>query len=151
MEKTCILCKEIKSIELFGKHKKSAGGIRSYCKNCANIKNAKWRKTHTGPVESIRLKRKKMIVAHYTNNKMCCSRCGFSDITALSVDHINGDGNKHRKEIESSGLHRWLIKNNMPIGFQILCMNCNFIKRIENKEFGHCNKRKNDTLCPDTI
>ncbi len=80
------------------------------------------------------------VMNHYSSgDKIKCSRCGFNDIRALSVDHINGQGGKHRKEV---GVHtyRWLKANNYPDGFQILCMNCQFIKRIENRECGNHNK-----------
>lgn len=75
---------------------------------------------------------KQEVYAHYGGG---CRRCGFGDIRALSIDHINGGGNRHRKEIgRGNSFWRWLKKNNYPSGFQILCMNCQFIKRYENKE-----------------
>jgi hypothetical protein len=60
----------------------------------------------------------------------------------LSIDHINGNGAEHRRELKrttggSTGGHdfyRWLKNNNFPDGYQVLCMNCQFIKKIENKE-----------------
>ena len=63
-----------------------------------------------------------------------CAKCGFSDTRALSFDHINGGGRKHRKEV-GGRIWYWLIKNNYPDGYQILCMNCQFIKRTEQREF----------------
>ncbi len=83
------------------------------------------------------LKIKKRIISHYSNGKMKCAKCGFSDLRALSLDHINGDGYKHSKNIRR-GLYRWCINNNFPNMFQVLCMNCQFIKKEEN---GEC-KRK---------
>lgn len=68
---------------------------------------------------------------------MACARCQFSDIRALSIDHINGDGAKHRKEIGGGRIYRWLLKQDFPEGFQVLCMNCQFIKAHENHEFAH--------------
>lgn len=46
----------------------------------------------------------------------------------LTIDHINNDCAKHRKEnkwISSSSIYPWLIKNNFPEGFRLLCYNCN--------------------------
>ncbi len=63
-----------------------------------------------------------------------CVRCGFPDIRALSIDHIDGGGSQHRREIRRH-FYRWLIANNFPPGFQTLCMNCQFIKRHENQEW----------------
>jgi len=81
-------------------------------------------------------KQKRLVISHYSNGSMVCCKCGFSDIRALSIDHINGGGRRHTEEIRKAGtiFYRWLIKNNFPNGFQVLCMNCNYIKKAENKE-----------------
>jgi hypothetical protein len=79
-------------------------------------------------------------LSHYSSDgKIKCARCGFDDIRALSIDHVNGQGSKHRKEV---GYHtyRWLKANDYPSGFQILCMNCQFIKRAEKQECDRRNK-----------
>lgn len=58
-----------------------------------------------------------------------CSCCGVSEREFLTIDHINGGGGKHRKELRTSGsqhIYPWLKKNNYPEGFRVLCMNCNF-------------------------
>lgn len=58
-----------------------------------------------------------------------CKCCGETTIEFLSLDHIAGDGAKHRREIGGgANTYRWIIKNNFPPGFQVLCMNCNFAK-----------------------
>jgi len=48
----------------------------------------------------------------------------------LTIDHINGGGNKQKQEIGGAGikLYLWMKRNNYPSGFQVLCMNCNFAK-----------------------
>lgn len=59
-----------------------------------------------------------------------CSRCGFADKRALQVDHINGDGAEHRRrETNAAGLLRSVKAR--PHLFQILCANCNWIKKSE--------------------
>ena len=81
-------------------------------------------------------KAKEEVLTHYGNGKLACIKCGFDDIKALSIDHINGRGEIDRKNINRRGgmLYFWLRKNNYPEGFQTLCMNCQFVKRITNKE-----------------
>jgi len=56
-----------------------------------------------------------------------CACCGEERKEYLSIDHKNGNGKKHRKEIGVTGLqfYRWLRQNNYPDGFQVLCFNCN--------------------------
>lgn len=56
-----------------------------------------------------------------------CACCGEKSFEFLCIDHIAGGGNRHRKEVGyGSGFYRWLKSNNFPIGFRVLCMNCNF-------------------------
>lgn len=74
------------------------------------------------------------VLTHYGNGKAACVRCGFDDIRALSIDHVHGDGAAHRKAIQTQHLYLWLKRNKFPEGFQTLCLNCQFIKRIENNE-----------------
>ncbi len=51
----------------------------------------------------------------------------------LQIDHIENDGNEHRKIIGHAAhqLWHWLKKNGFPPGFQILCANCNMHKSIQ--------------------
>src|SRR5271155_2093269 len=75
---------------------------------------------------------------HYSGDPPRCVRCGFSDVRALQFDHINGGGSKHHEELKKLGLHgriyEWLRRQGYPPGFQVLCANCNQIKRVENHE-----------------
>lgn len=63
----------------------------------------------------------------------CCARCGFDDPRALQIDHIDGSregvGHKHRS---GAGLYYALLAGRLPReAHQVLCANCNWIKRIE--------------------
>lgn len=55
-----------------------------------------------------------------------CKCCGEAQPEFLTIDHINGGGSKHIREVGS--FYRWLIKNSFPEGFQSLCYNCNCAK-----------------------
>lgn len=73
---------------------------------------------------------------------LMCQSCGFSDIRALSIDHVNGDGAEHRKTIAGgSQMYAWLKRHGYPSGFQVLCMNCQWIKRAEQNEATGCPKK----------
>jgi len=81
-------------------------------------------------------KSKVIVLTHYGNGKLACLRCGFDDIRALSIDHINGDGANHKRQLKYASIgYRWYINQNFPKGYQTLCMNCQWIKRFENNEF----------------
>lgn len=69
------------------------------------------------------------------NGELRCSRCDCSELAALTIDHIFGNGGKHRKEIRES-LYYWLRREGYPSGYQTLCFNHQRIKQFENGEFG---------------
>jgi len=70
------------------------------------------------------------VYAAYGGYTCACVPCGEKHKEFLTLDHIKGDGKKHREVVGNGGrgsvLYRWLKKHNFPPGFRILCMNCNF-------------------------
>lgn len=77
-----------------------------------------------------KVKLKKLVVEKYSNGTMACAMCMEQRLPCLSIDHIDGGGNAHRKEIRKSAgesFYRWLKSENFPPGFRVLCMNCQFI------------------------
>jgi len=82
----------------------------------------------------------KKVYEYYGGAK--CSCCGETQFLFLSIDHINNNGAEHRRELKHGkyttgvAMARWLIANNYPDGFQILCMNCNL------------GKQRNGGICP---
>lgn len=67
-----------------------------------------------------------------------CARCGFADPRALQIDHINGGGAKENKRIGIKGIYKNVFKN--PSNYQVLCANCNWIKRYEKNETPYASK-----------
>jgi hypothetical protein len=66
-----------------------------------------------------------------------CVRCGFDDPRALHMDHINGGGFKARKSGETQNMQWRRVRDNPEHAraiYQLLCANCNCIKREENQE-----------------
>lgn len=61
-----------------------------------------------------------------------CACCGETTTAFLNVDHVNNDGYIARKNghhpTSAQQFLRWLIKNNFPKTFQLLCWNCNLGK-----------------------
>lgn len=62
-----------------------------------------------------------------------CVCCGETLVEFLTLDHKDGGGNQHRKEVRNQ-VYRWLKLRNFPPGFQVLCMNCNWAKG----KYGEC-------------
>lgn len=65
-----------------------------------------------------------------------CGCCGFSDLRALQIDHVAGDGYAKRKKGEhGQRLYASVIKTG-GVGYQVLCANCNWIKKVEEGNTG---------------
>ena len=82
-----------------------------------------------------RIYRENVRRAVFENYGSFCACCGEDDIRFLSIDHVNNDGNHHRKtDPRAKDIYYWLRKHNFPEGFQVLCFNCN----IGKKRHGVC-------------
>jgi hypothetical protein len=64
-----------------------------------------------------------------------CVRCGFDDWRALQVDHIHGGGRKDPHYGGSRYAYAKHVRANRD-KYQLLCANCNWIKRYETAEHG---------------
>lgn len=62
-----------------------------------------------------------------------CSSCGFSDTRALQIDHINGGGYATRLHTCTAKRYRKILEGGGD-GYQLLCANCNQIKKYEKRE-----------------
>ena len=74
------------------------------------------------------------VFEHYGSK---CACCGEESLEFLELDHINGNGNAHRRSLgmtTSNQLHAWLRHNNYPEGFRLLCSNCNHAIGV----YGYC-------------
>ena len=83
-----------------------------------------------------RRKLKAQVLAAYGGE---CACCGEQRFALLSLDHINGDGNRHRAAIGSksaSDFFRIMRRTGYPKILQVLCYNCNLGKR-SGKECPH--------------
>jgi hypothetical protein len=98
--------------------------IKTYCSiPCKLI--SKSRRYHIGLKISI--------LTHYGNGKLVCVQCGEKRLPCLSIDHVNNDGYT-QKDLKGSHLYRKLRVLNYPLGFQTLCMNCQFIKKHDSQQ-----------------
>ena len=93
-------------------------------------KTNEWKEYKTKFIKTAREK-----VVELLGNK--CVKCGFDDKRALQIDHINGGGHKELREVNSYyGFSKIVLKSilDKEIKYQLLCANCNWIKRSENRE-----------------
>jgi len=142
-QELCRCCKEYKPIFEFSKNKNTKTGHYIYCRECISKKY--FLKLNKEQPERIRYKEgRRPVKARTIRTKIVdllgakCCRCGFSDVRALQIDHVLGNGCKERKTMSQSKLYGKiynLIATKKDFGrYQILCANCNWIKKHENKE-----------------
>jgi hypothetical protein len=128
-----------------------------WCRKCLGTKRQRWREMHrerdrlnqrnwlqrnrSRILEQRRLRTLKLklkVFAHYGTACQCCGQTGEAFLT---IDHVNNGGDKHRRELfgtntGGSAFYRWLVKQNYPKEYQLLCWNCN------------CGRRINGGICP---
>lgn len=90
---------------------------------------------------------KEATFAAYGGNVCAC--CGETEAKFLTLDHIDNKGSEFRKAVykgnkkgNTAGYHTyyWLARNGFPSGYQVLCMNCNYGKRMNNGVCPHKTK-----------
>lgn len=76
-----------------------------------------------------------------------CVKCGFSDHRALQVDHINASDTKWiDNKLGGYVFYRQLLRGEYDLSeFQLLCANCNWIKRWELNETHGVRKNRGKT------
>jgi len=66
-----------------------------------------------------------------------CTKCDVNDYRVLQIDHINGDGKRERNLMNRREYYANVLKSFLAGEgrYQLLCCNCNWIKRVEMKEY----------------
>jgi len=153
MSKKCTKCKKALPLNMFSKWKKGFDGVFPSCKECRKAYNREYYLRNT---EAIKQRAKKYKKGHRKRANEICSRdrlklklemieayggkctcCGESNYKFLALDHVNNDGNIHRKKLAAERgikkvrcdtIWREARRNNFPDSYTILCMNCNYAK-----------------------
>lgn len=111
--------------------------FRLLCYNCNHATGAYGVCPHKGIIErETHAKRKHFrlrlrVIAAYGSKCVCC---GETEPSFLTIDHVNGGGKTHHKQVGfGSNFYYWLQRNNFPQdGFQLLCQNCNHIRQYSD-------------------
>lgn len=123
VSKRCPRCNVVKPSTEFHRNAARSDGLASCCAIClTTARNAAY--------QQLRLR----VIEHLGGS---CKHCGYdADCRALTLDHVNSDGGVDRK----SGLvHRAAlvaVLADEQNKYQLLCMNCNIIKKFEQREYG---------------
>jgi hypothetical protein len=116
-----------------------------YCNKCSNDYKTGWRyKNKEGWLayerERGRIWRLKVIeiLGGKCSNSECAVLDGMTDWRALQIDHINGGGCKVHDVARTATFYKRVYEfvkaNSSQTEYQILCANCNNIKRWTNHE-----------------
>lgn len=123
---------------------KSTEGYR--CSSCSENAKGYYRTHVLRHADTLRVKWKeearavrREVIAHLGGKCVCC---GETEFTFLCVDHVNNDGNAHRRVIGNE-ICSWLKRNCYPPGFQILCRNCNYGKHLNGGVCPHQRRLQN--------
>jgi len=140
--KYCKAC--LKYMQSHGRNRRNTLTQKGCCTRCGNsplettrlCEPCAEKERQRSRVKSLRLKRE--VLTAYGNPPVCIC-CKESNLKFLTIDHVDGGGNQHRKQIQVGGgshVYLWLKRNKFPQGFQVLCFNCN------------CGRAVNDGVCP---
>jgi hypothetical protein len=147
MEKKCCSCKEVKDVSSFVKNKTKKDGLSTECNDCRKLYLSEYYKVHKQTMlaqskskgKERHANAKKLCIEYYSNGTNKCICCGESIYEFLSLNHINGGGNKDRKTFKGARTFcEYLVKNNYPNGLNVMCYNCN----LSYGFFGYCPHQK---------
>ena len=134
MKLRCSKCKKDKLSGQFYAGSGNARGFHAWCKSCSSeYSKAKYILNADQNRKRSRLNQAEDRSAAIAVLGSRCVRCGFNDSRALQIYHINGGGWNEIRRIGGGGINRKVI-NGFTEEYQLLCANCNQIKKIENKE-----------------
>jgi hypothetical protein len=165
--KFCRGCQTPKPVKEFYFLNKKKGWRRSKCITCINKQNAKWSQENTDHHRELRREHSKFTYRVQLDSSRaesrdrvrrqnlelkvecfeklggCCVRCGYDiDQRALQIDHVHGGGTQERRRLKSTAaLYRKVLADTEG-NYQLLCANCNQIKKHEQQEWGRVGVRK---------
>lgn len=126
------------------------------------VKHAAWREQQTekwwderrGKQRKHAAALKEEVLSHYSGGECKCAWCGCQEIVVLSLDHIDNSGGQKRRNGEPGGnnFYRKLKSEGFPVGYQVLCFNCNWAKgrgysRVDGKYMAIKSAIMEDAVC----
>ncbi len=145
-QKLCNACKEIKPLDEFNIRNAYKGWYKHWCRGCEAAHFKEYYKEHGEELRASAREYHKTWkdkrfdeVLQALGNRCAC--CGEDNIVFLTVDHINNDGYKEKKNGRRSGRALWsrVRAEGFPKDkYRILCFNCNCGRaRLANKICPH--------------
>ncbi|GAC1529546.1 MAG: hypothetical protein NVS3B1_21330 [Marmoricola sp.] len=119
-EKKCTKCQTVKPLEDFHLLKTMRDGRASWCKACA------------GASANRLMREMRERVVRELGGVCVAEGCGITDVRILTIDHVGGGGNVHRKTSGGYPYYKAMLAD--LDSFQVLCWNHNHLKRLDQGE-----------------
>lgn len=123
IERICSKCEILKQPKDFNRRDKVCRSCRAVVQITRYASNPKYK-----DMARERARRIKNRVIHLLGG--CCACCGETLRAFLTLDHVGGGGNIHRKQWEGRGSNLCVYEDVLRMGcpkdkFRVLCWNCN--------------------------
>ena len=145
MNIACRKCSITKPADDFYPSYRSGERANQWCKVCAAEYARSWQAKNRGRYLVSRRRRYAALVDQIQEAYgRKCTCCGEAEKGFLTIDHVNGDGAAHRREVNGSNyngsmVYRQIVAQGFPDTFQLLCFNCNL------------GRAKNGGVCPHRV
>lgn len=140
----CPRCDTDLPLEAFYPDTSKRDGVSSWCRACTlahrksdyaadrdkyQARNRAYYRSNRERFVGYNRKVRAQVLEAYGGRCMCC---GEDTPEFLGIDHVNNDGESHRRELKGYGrsIYQWLKREGYPQDgrFQLLCHNCNMAK-----------------------
>lgn len=133
--KRCSGCKTNKPLDAFCSNRAMRDGLSNWCRACKSALHQKTKHLHYARQKRWRDRLKHDVFLGYGGK---CACCGESRAAFLTIDHIYGDGASERKRVSTHAMYYRLKSQGFPRDrYQVLCMNCNWGKRVNKNVCPH--------------
>jgi hypothetical protein len=124
--KHCGHCNKDLPIAEFYRNTARSDGLSGYCAKCQTAVNQEASKRLRDTVLAF--------LGGRCTNPDCRVPGGMDDPRALQVDHVNGGGTADRLVVGAGDVFLRAVLKAEPGKYQLLCANCNTIRRIEERQ-----------------
>jgi hypothetical protein len=138
-DKTCSICKQIKSTMEFPKDLKTKDGFRYQCKECYNYyKKQKYKNDPNGSIKNYQRtqvirKRNRLFIYNYLQNKKCVD-CVESRWQVLDFDHVKPGKISNISDMVHNGFSIKNLQKEID-KCEIRCANCHRMKTFIQLEY----------------
>ena len=132
--KKCTKCGETKPLLEFYRARGGVGGRAARCRVCTLEYMHEYQKKPKAKACQREYKMRVKSAAFNRIGGMRCALCGCDEMIFLTVDHADGNGVAHRKQLQGRGrgggpVYSWIVKASdeelAKWNLRILCYNCN--------------------------